>query len=295
MIAFASMLTCAQGWPKFIMSQVQTTHGDDQSIIVSGYSPHTATLGDGTVVAVGGQYPFADNATVAITRAKAGSDWAVALRIPCWVQSATVTVSDGAATTATPCALFSVPGLHASDTSLTIVVDFVHAIEVVRGKWNKSPAAPEDVWSDIRPGSSARGAVEVHRGPLIFTFPVPGVVSTTVLNATSFGMVHKTAVAPDDTKTTLIALQNPTADTLTFSGWSPAPAIPFDRDSPPGSIRARACPTVDVNGQYAKGHAPDSPVALSLCKGPAMDVDLVPISHSYLRFTALPVLANATS
>ena len=289
------MPTCAQGWPKFIMSQVQTTHGDDQSIVVSGYSPHTATLGDGTVVAVRGQYPFADNATVAITRAKAGSDWAVALRIPCWVQSAAVTVGAGAAVAATPCALFRVPDLHASDTSLTVSVTFVHAIEVVRNKWNKSPAVPEGVFSDVRPGSSARGAVEVHRGPLIFTFPVPGVVSTTQLNATSFGMVHKTAVVPDTTKTTLIALQNPTADTLTFSGWSPAPAIPFDRDSPPGSIRARACPTVDVNGAYAKGHAPDSPVALSLCTGPVVAVDLVPISHSYLRFTALPVLANATA
>ena len=72
------------------------------------------------------------------------------------------------------------------------------------------------------------------------------------------------------------------------------PTVPFDRSSPPGSIRARARPTVDVNNQYGKGHAPDSPVRLSDCSGPAMDVDLVPICHSYLRFTALPVLANVT-
>jgi len=78
-----------QGWPKFIMSQVQTIHGSDSSIVLSGYSPFNATLKDGTTVAVGGQYPFADQVTIAVTRT-ANSAWSLSLRIPCWAKSAQV-------------------------------------------------------------------------------------------------------------------------------------------------------------------------------------------------------------
>ena len=57
-----------QGWPKFIMSQVQTKHGDPSALVISGYAPHSAMLADGTTVQVGGQYPYADNVTIAIKR-----------------------------------------------------------------------------------------------------------------------------------------------------------------------------------------------------------------------------------
>ena len=43
-----------------------------------------------------------------------------------------------------------------------------------------SASASASALDDLRPGNSARGAVEVHRGPLLFTFPVPGLVNTTV-------------------------------------------------------------------------------------------------------------------
>ena len=45
-------VVAVSGWPKFIMSGVQTVHGEPGSIVVSGYSPQAATLKDGTIVTV---------------------------------------------------------------------------------------------------------------------------------------------------------------------------------------------------------------------------------------------------
>ena len=105
------------------MSGVQTVNGDQTSIVVSGYSPQEATLKGGTVVTVAGQYPFADNVTITIAPPATAADtaaaaWSLALRIPCWVDSASVALggANTAPLPATPCSLFHVPAtvLHAA-------------------------------------------------------------------------------------------------------------------------------------------------------------------------------------
>lgn len=121
------------GWPKFIMSGVQTEYGRNNSIVVSGYSPYSANLGDGTAVVVGGQYPFADNVTVSVTRPESTDAWSLALRIPCWADAATVTVIGPtcAVLPATPCALFAVPpAVTGSLSSLNLSITFQHSIKV---------------------------------------------------------------------------------------------------------------------------------------------------------------------
>ena len=71
------------------------------------------------------------------------------------------------------------------------------------------------------------GAGSRHRGPLVYTFP-SSAVKMTVLNATSFGMVHSTSVTPDATKSFQIALHMPTKDSLTFGGFAALATTPFD-------------------------------------------------------------------
>ena len=114
-----------QGWPKFMLSAVQVTNptgsrtGSSSSsssssssnraggsagttVVVSGYSPSTTSLpNDGGVLNVSGSYPFSDS--VLITASK---DITLALRIPCWSESALVTIGNGngAATTTLPTA-----------------------------------------------------------------------------------------------------------------------------------------------------------------------------------------------
>jgi hypothetical protein len=180
-----------QGWPKFIMSGVQTVHGTaETSIVVSGYSPQEATLKDGTLVTLGGQYPFADNVTITIKPPAARDTvvvaaWSLALRIPCWVDSASVALGGptGANTArlpmpATPCSLFHVPAdalraaaVTAADESgsVTLTLSFGHSIKVLTNKWSHGNGAPEAKFQH------PAGAVEIHRGPLLFTFPLPAI------------------------------------------------------------------------------------------------------------------------
>ena len=140
----------------------------------------------------------------------------------------------------------------------------------------------------LRPAS----AVEVRRGPLLFTYPLPGRVNVTSLNGT---LVQQTRVDLDRTGDTpwMIALQNPpdTTDALPFSGFAPLAAMPFDRAHPPATIRVQARSTTGLKG-YDKGNVPDGPVPLSACNGSLFDAELVPLAHSHLRLTVLPVLAD---
>ena len=234
------------------------------------YAPHSASLSNGTTVSVGGQYPYADSATVSVKRAAGGSAWSVSLRIPCWADAATVAIEGGASYAATPCSLFPVPGLEATATGLSLTITFKSTVQVIRGQWRN-------------------GATEVHRGPLVFAFPVPGVINRSVMNSTSWSMVTKTSVSRDGGKATMIALR-PNATEMTFGGFSPMNSVPFARAHPPATLKVPACPITDAAG---KGRIPSSPVPLSKCTGDVTTVELVPLSHTYLRLTALPTLADA--
>ena len=59
------------------MSAVHTLA--NATVVISGWAPSVSTLEDGNSVTVGGQWPFADNATVTVTKPTA-----LALRVPCF-------------------------------------------------------------------------------------------------------------------------------------------------------------------------------------------------------------------
>ena len=92
-----------------------------------------------------------------------------------------------------------------------------------------------------------------------------------------------------------IALENPNASALAFSGFGALNAVvPFDRAQPPATITARARMTTgSVQADYEKnGMPPPSPVKAKDCDGTAFDVELVPMAHTHLRLTVLPVLED---
>jgi hypothetical protein len=278
-----------QGWPKFIMSGVQTMHNASTAIVVSGYSPHKATLKDGTTVAVAGQYPFADNVTITVTPPSARSSSGTAapaatlmLRIPCWVDSARVLSATGTPESAPPCSHFSVPGFHAmlaaaAGAPVTVTLLFGHSIKVVDSTW--------------KTGSS----VEITRGPLLYTFPVPFHMKQVSLNATNCGNATATTTSftVDYTKPYAVGLKDP-ATAFTFSGFQNVhPGVPFDSKFPAATIKGQGRM---VNGWMKRGRLsgipPHSPVPASDFNGTLIDVELVPLANSHLRLTALPVLAD---
>ena len=267
-----------QGWPKFIMSGVQTMHAHPEHVVISGYAPFAATLASANV-SVGGQYPFADNATIALSRAAGGAPWALTLRIPCWVDAARLHVDGGGDPIEIPpsatCGFFDVPGLDPAATDFAATLVFDASIVVTAGAW--SPPA---------------GAIEIRRGPLLFSYPVNGTVNVTEINAT---MVESTRVDRVVNASFGIALENPNASALVFSGFGALNAVvPFDRAQPPATITARARMTTgSVQADYEKnGMPPPSPVKAEDCNGTAFDVELVPMAHTHLRLTVLPVLED---
>lgn len=249
----------------------------DGGIVISGYSPVEATLKDGTNVTVTGQYPFADNATVVVTPAASAANarqpLTVALRIPCWTTSAAITVGAAGATAAatlqaTPCSLFKVPPTMAAAAAadgesgaLSLTIQFGHVVKVTTNnqlgdqKW-EHPA----------------NAVEIRRGPLLFTFPIPTITNITQLNGTRgcelqpgkkchfptmpASYVKQTDVSIDQSKPWQIALQSPTAASLVFSGFNPLSAVPFDHTKPSCTLKVQAKVVVDKDPKgYPKGEA----------------------------------------
>ena len=63
-----------------------------------------------------------------------------------------------------------------------------------------------------------------------------------------------------------------------------------DRDRPPAKISAKAQATTGCKS-YDKGYVPDSPVDAKYAAGSEYYVDLVPLAHTNLRLTVLPVMA----
>ena len=158
-----------QGWPKFLLSAVQVQPGKQaktgapdggdgaagaagagagSTVVVSGYAPSTTRLPDhagGGTVNVSGAYPFSDTAIVT-----ASTDVQLSLRIPCWSESALITVgavgaggSEGVdsdatetvtAMTAPPCAFFNV----SAAAGVPINVTFINTIKTYTWKANST-------------------------------------------------------------------------------------------------------------------------------------------------------------
>ena len=117
---------------------------------------------------------------------------------------------------------------------------------------------------------------------------MPGAANSSSLNGT---WIEDTFVARDDSKNWQIALVDPSNSSLVFSGFSPVDAaVPFDRDRPPAKISAKAQATTGCKS-YDKGYVPDSPVDAKYAAGSEYYVDLVPLAHTNLRLTVLPVMA----
>ena len=153
-----------QGWPKFLFSAVHLQPSEPDTVVVSGYSPSSSTLPDGSTLDIGGTYPFADTATVSLS---AGEDAAttappkaynIRLRIPCWSENASVTVEtwgwSSSAQVAPPCAFFNA----SMSTGSKLTVTFVNKIRLY--EWSKSTLAGQSLIQG--------GGIEVHRGALTY-------------------------------------------------------------------------------------------------------------------------------
>ena len=274
--------------------------GSDTTIVISGYAPSSSTLADGTTVAVTGTYPFADNATIAVSAARR-----LRLRIPCWAVGADITVAGGKMTVAPPCAFFNVTTTAAA----TIAVRF-HT-QIMLHVVKKSSLHGQGM---IEPGG-----VEVHRGALLYALR-PASVETAgdpaVPVAANLGLgqplpnqpypgslpgggagwpviaQHVVTIAPNASWNYGLLI-----DSLTFEQTGEAvPALPFDTHAaPPVQIRVQGQTIpgwTTAGGARGIAQLPASPLS---SPSAVEDLVLVPYGSTNIRISVFPQLCAAGS
>ena len=149
---------CAEGWPKVAQSIVQRAPGGGLAVVV--YAPANAsdpTVGGGAHVSITTDYPFSDVVELRVASAR---PFPLHLRIPAWVEGATVSVNEAPAEHATPGSFFTTSVGPRS----VVVLSMQNEIRVETG-YNDS-------------------SVSVHRGPLLFAMDIGARSHFFVANAT---------------------------------------------------------------------------------------------------------------
>ena len=119
------------GWPRFIQKMIHLT--PDNGVAISMIGPATATLPNGAVVAVTGDYPFEDSVTITISNRPANMPLYV--RIPKWATASTLAVNGGAPVPVGAAAantMFAVPLSGVTGPTLTVIFNTNPSIRVDR-------------------------------------------------------------------------------------------------------------------------------------------------------------------
>ena len=249
----------------------------DGGVAISMLGPVTATLPNGAIVTVTGDYPFEDTLTITITNRPAGMP--LYIRIPKWAAAASIAVNGGAAAPVGAAAvntMYSVPIGGATGSTLTVV-------------FATNPSIRVDSWYN--------GAIAVHRGALVYALQLSevfGVLRSHGLNSKDYNVTQAANTSTPWNAALVLDPTNPEA-TLTFERTGPVPEVPFSSQETSCVIHATAR-AVRAWGFARDGSAappPASPVdcsAAGACGDP-VKVLLVPYGTTHLRMTEMPYTA----
>jgi hypothetical protein len=253
-----------QGWPKFAASLWMAVPGGGLAAVA--YAPsevHTTLPGSVPVTIVEDtEYPFRDRIRLTTNPAKP-IQFPLVLRIPGWVQGASVTVNGD-----------PVNGVQPG-----------RFLEIER-TWNPGDRVELHFPMSVRVTKWYHNSIAVERGPLVYSLAL----GETWSKLKKFGPAVDWEVFPTTPWNYALAvdLANPAAS-FTMEEH-PVTKQPFDAEAAPVVLRAkgRRLPSWEIEESSA-GTLPVSPVT---SKQPEESLRLVPYGAAKLRITALPYLAG---
>ena len=250
-----------QGWPKFAASLWMASA--DGGLALAAYAPSrviTSVKGVDVAIDESTEYPFRDRVSLSVSPA-AKLRFPLYIRIPAWATDASVAVNGQ-----------KVDGVRAA------------SFQRIERDWQKGDRVEIVLPMKVRTVGGFNGSISVERGPLVFSLAI----------GESWSKLKQTSPVTDyevyPTSAWNYGLRVDAADPAASFQVTEAPVArqPFDRKTPPLSLRvkARRLPQwVIVDDSAAP--PPQSP---AVGPGKDEDVTLIPYGAARLRITSFPVL-----
>lgn len=249
-----------QGWPKFANNMIYDT--SDGGVAVGIYGPVSAKAGGGDIlVDIDTKYPFGDDVKVKVV-SEVGKSLPVYLRVPGWAKSFHVNGKLKKVRNGTMVKLN-----HKGGTSIWIVS---FGAEIYTQKWDK-------------------GAISVHRGPLLFALPLTPKFQIVKHN---WGKKDQSndywVTTTDDWRYALTV-----SDKFTFHNNGKVQPAPFNHTKWPVWITAKG--RLLKFWGIEKGAAAAPPPSPVICRndlcGPIEEIILVPFGATDLRIGEFPTVS----
>ena len=258
------------GWPKLVQNSWSAAPGNGLALLAYGPATVRSTVARETPVTIREEtdYPFGDAVTLHVEPASEAA-FPLYLRIPGWCDAATVSIN-GKAEPPTAAGKFA----------------------VVNRTWKPGDVVKITLPMKLRVHPGVNGSVSISRGPLVFSYGIPGdkaVYQQAALPGFESYEIHPKA----DWNYGLVLDPQKPEDSIEVSVGKVGDH-PFSRGETPVRLLARARKVPEWRLAVGGLVAADPPVSPVVSDAAEEKITLVPFGAGMLRLTSFPVIGTPT-